>query len=162
MFCFLQPLWEWHPRITTYQWKSQFYDNGCKAPPASLSIDNWGVIKNFLLGLQWRIHPHDKTSFLELAFAFHFAGLTLTGVPNTPAQVSTLIRKSVNHASHVKSRNHAIVPCSVSTTCKSNGKVHCSGHVSGASAYIPVGALMRLAVAFGGRTRRLSEWTDFE
>lgn len=153
------PLWDWNPQRATFSWKTRFVIASQKQPPASLSADNWGIIKHFLSSLSWKLDQHAKTSFLELAFALNIMGYKLVDKPDFPAAVSTLIREAISFARQIQRPHHPLVPGRVLSTCKANGKAHTSGHSTGALAHIPVRALCKLACAFGGRSHALKEWS---
>lgn len=153
------PLWRWSPNPNSYTWTSNFVTNTQKKLPASLSYENWIILRDFLLQCKWLVHQHHKTSYLELAYLFNDQGGRLRGVTNSPSKTATLLRKAICYAGQVQPLPRlSIQPGIPSIGCKANGKVHTSGYLDKALVYLPVSALRRLAVHFQGRSHSLKLW----
>lgn len=160
-FAKVYPLWYWFPDANHYTWKTRFFIAKYRKLPASLSTENWEIIQRFFLRCSWLLDQHGKTSYLELAYLFNHYGFLLHGVPQTPAKVSTLIKKALNFAAHVQTdRGLALAPGTPQVGCKANGKVHCCGFLAGALVHLPTTVLKDLALAFVGRSHTLASW-DF-
>lgn len=150
------PKWMWtHPQ--TVCWISNFAKDTQLCSYASISQGDWSIAVEFFLQTEWFCEDNFKTSFIELAFHFWDCGFRFE-VAKTPADIASLLRKTVNQSFKI-SLSNPLIPGQVSSKAKSNGKTFPAGLVLGGYPKILPSTLKRIAVEFfSGRSQHLKDW----
>ena len=112
-----------HPQ--TVCWISNFAKDTQLCSYASISQGDWSTAVEFFLQTEWFCEDNFKTSFIELAFHFWECGFRFE-VAKTPADIASLLRKTVNQSFKI-SLSNPLIPGQVSSKAKSNGKTFQQG-----------------------------------
>ena len=155
----LLPRWIWSPNPDDFNWAPNFEVIPKPVCYANITEQDWSSASIFFQGLRWKLGDSCDTSFLELAAGAFHQGFNFEA-GNTPAIISTLLKKFLNLASKVNLDQ--IHPGIIIRKCKSNGKTFPSGYINGGYPLLQPEALKLIAIPFlRGRDHRLSHWDSF-